>query len=362
MTSKSKVALLVENRKIELDEYAIPNIGADAALLRVEQAGLCGTDYKLYAGGLARKYPIIPGHEILGFIERAGPEFARRHGVKVGDRVVVEATIPCGHCRLCNKGDYRLCVTGRFYGFTDTLTPPHLWGAFAQYMYIAPGSFLTKISHDISADAATVAASTLGNGIRWMRSIGDADIGKPVVIQGVGAQGLCAIIAAKESGAYPIIATGISADVARLAFAKELGADLCVDVQKEDVVDVVRQATGGVMAASVLDVTGSPEAIALSVKLARTQGTVVCASSVSGNRSSVIDTNELVRKEVRFQGVWTHSLENTQQAMQVAKSGKYPLERFISHAFGLDEAEKAVRSIGREIGEIDPIKVAINPW
>ena len=158
------------------------------------------------------------------------------------------------------------------------------------------------------------------------------------------------------------IATGISADASRLAFAKELGADLCVDVQKEDVVDAVRRATRGGMAASVLDVTGSPEAIALSVKLVRTQGTVVCASSVSGNRPSMIDTNELVRKEVRFQGVWTHSLENTQQAMTIAESGKYPLERFMSHEFPLEEAERAIRSIGREIPEIDPIKVSIKPW
>ena len=359
---KSKVALLVASRRIELDEYPVPDIGVDAALLRVEQAGLCGTDYKLYAGGLARKYPLIPGHEILGFIDRVGPEFARRHDVKVGDRIVVEATIACGHCRLCNQGDYRLCVMGRFYGFTDCETPPHLWGAFSQYMYIAAGSFITKISKDISAAAATVAASTLGNGVRWMRSVGNAEIGKAVVIQGVGAQGLCAVIAAKESGAYPIIATGISADASRLALARELGADVCVDVQKEDPVDAVSRATGGGMAAAVLDVTGSPEAIALSVKLVRTQGIVVCASSVSGNRPSVIDTNELVRKEVRFQGVWTHSLENTQQAMTIAESGKYPLERFMSHEFPLEEAERAVQSIGREIPEIDPIKVAIKPW
>lgn len=361
MALKSKVAVLVESRRVEIDEYPIPEIGDDAALLRVEQAGLCGTDYKLYSGGLAQAYPIIPGHEILGFIQRIGPQLAAKQGLAVGDRVVVEASIPCWHCRFCNKGDFRLCVTGKFYGFTTASEAPHLWGAFAEFMYIAPGSAITKISKDISPGAATVAASTLGNGIRWMRSIGEADIGKPVVIQGVGAQGLCAVIAAKESGAYPIIVTGITADVARFALARELGADLCIDAQKEDPVDVVRQATGGEMAASVLDVTGSPEAIALSVDLVQPQGTVVCASSVSGNRPSVINTNNLVRKEVRFQGVWTHSLENTRQAMRLAESGKYPLERFISHEFSLDEAEKAMRCIGREIADIDPIKVAIKP-
>jgi len=361
MALKSKVALLVESRRIEIDEFDVPEIGADAALLKVEQAGLCGTDYKLYAGGLAKKYPIIPGHEILGFIERIGPDMARKHGLAVGDRVVVEASIPCGHCRFCDKGEFRLCVLGRFYGFTDASVAPHLWGAFAEYMYVAPGSAITRVAAGISADAATVAASTLGNGIRWMRTMGGADISKPVVIQGAGAQGLCAVIAARESGAYPIIMTGITADASRFELARELGVHHCIDVLKEDPIAAVRELTNGAMASSVLDVTGSPEAIALSIKLVCPQGTVACASSVSGNRPAVIDTNELVRKEIRFQGVWTHSLENTQQAMRIAESGRYPLEKFISHEFSLDEADKAVRCIGREIAEIDPIKVAIKP-
>jgi alcohol dehydrogenase len=359
--AKTKVAILTGPRRIEIDEYRIPDIGEDDALLRVEQAGLCGTDYKLYSGGLGRKFPIIPGHEILGRIERIGPGLAAKEGLKAGDRVVVEATIPCGHCRFCIDGMYRFCVTGRYYGFTESSAAPHLWGAFAEVMYVAPGSFITRISDKISSAAATVAASTLGNGIRWMRSVGGAEIGKAVVIQGVGAQGLCAVIAAKESGAHPIIVTGIGADAARFELARELGADVCIDVEKEDVVDVVRRVTDGDMADAVLDVSGSPEAIALSVHLVRPLGTIVCASSVAGNKLSAISTNELVKKEVRFQGVWTHSMESTKQAMRLAETGKYPLEKFISHEFSLDEADKAVRSIGREVSGIDPIKVCITP-
>ena len=136
---------------------------------------------------------------------------------------------------------------------------------------------------------------------------------------------------------------------------------MCVNVQEEDAIDAVRRATDGDMAATVLDVSGSTEAIALSVMLVRPLGTIVCASSVAGNKPSAIVTNELVRKEVRFQGVWTHSMESTKQAMWLAETGKYPLEKFISHEFSLDEADKAVRAIGRELSDVDPIKVAIKP-
>jgi alcohol dehydrogenase len=360
-STMTKVALLVEARRIEIDERPIPEIGENDALIRVERAGLCGTDYKLYTGGLGRSYPIIPGHEILGHIERIGSEMARREKLAVGDRVVVEASIPCGHCEFCIDGLYRLCTTGRYYGFTSASTAPYLWGAFAEVMYVAPGSLITKISERTSPAAAIVASSSLANGIRWMRTVGGAEIGKSALIQGVGAQGLSAVVAAKESGASPIIVTGVTADGPRFALARELGADVCIDVQKDDVVAEVRRATNGEMASVVLDVSGSPEAIALSVQLVRTLGTIVCASSVSGNKPSSIVTNEIVRKEVRFQGVWTHTLESTRQALRLAETGRYPLEKFISHEFSLDDADKAVRSIGRELSEIEPIKVSITP-
>jgi alcohol dehydrogenase len=359
--ARTKVAVLVEARRVEIDDYAIPDIGDDDALVRVERAGLCGTDYKLYSGEVGRAYPIIPGHEILGRIERIGPEMARREGLAEGDRVVVEASIPCGSCDFCTEGLYRMCAKGRYYGFTQSSAPPHLWGAFAEVMYVAPGSLITRVSEATDPAAAIVASSCLGNGIRWMRTVGGAEIQTPVVIQGVGAQGLSAVIAARESGASPIIVTGVAADATRFALARELGADVCIDVQAEDVVGAVREATGGEMAATVLDVTGNPEAIATSVMLVRPLGTIVCASSVADNKPSAIVTNELVKKEVRFQGVWTHGQESTRQALRLAETGKYPLEKFISHEFSLDDAEKAMRSIGRELPDVDPIKVAIAP-
>lgn len=359
--SKTKAAVLVEPRRIEIQEFGIPEISDNDGLLRIEQAGLCGTDYKLYTGGIPRSYPLIPGHEILGRIERIGPQMASRENLKIGDRVVVEGIVPCGHCSFCNQGHRQLCHEGRQYGFSDSATPPYLWGAYSEYMYLSPNSLITKVPPDISAEAATVAASTLGNGIRWMRSVGGAEISKSVLILGAGAQGLCAVIAAKESGAYPIMVTGLTADVPRLALARELGADLCIDVEKEDVLEVVSSATDGNMAATVLDVSGSPTSIAASIDLVQVMGTVVCASHVVENRPASIHTNNLVNKEVRFLGVFTHSAENTRQAMRLAETGKYPLEKLISHRFKLDEAEKAVLAIGRELSDINPIKVVLTP-
>jgi alcohol dehydrogenase len=352
----TKVANLVEARRIEVDERPIPETGDHDALLRVERAGLCGTDYKLFTGSMGRGFPIHLGHEILGHIERIGPEMASREKLKVGDRVVVEASVPCGRCPFCAEGLSRICSNQQYYGFGGSLG-----GAFSEVMYLAPGSLITKISEKVSPAGAIVAASSLANGIRWMRTVGGAEIGKSALIQGVGAQGLSGVIAAKESGASPIICTGITADAPRFALAREFGADVCIDVQKEDVLARVREVTNNELVSVILDVSGNPEAIALSVHLVKPQGTIVCASSVAENKPSVITTNLIVNKEVRFQGVFTHPIESTRQAIKLAETGKYPLEKFISHEFTLDEAEKAVRSIGRELSDIEPIKVSITP-
>ena len=362
MARMVKAAVLVEPERIELTEFPLPEVGNEDAVIRIERAGVCGTDPKLYRGTSAAKvYPVVLGHEILGRIEDVGRKMAARYGIRAGDRVVVEAAVPCGHCMDCQTGNYKFCRQSRGYGFTSASTPPHLWGAFSEFMYVAPNSVIHKIADHVSPRAAVVAASCLGNGIRWMRTVGGASIAKPVVIQGVGPQGLSAVVAAKEAGAFPIIVTGLAKDIPRLKVAQELGADVCVNAEADDVIEAVRGATNGELASTVLDVTGNAKGIALSVKLVKPLGTVVCGGTIPGGGLASIATNEIVRKEIRFQGVWGHSFDSAEQAIHLAERGTYPLEKLISHEFSLDQVDLAIRAMGREVKEIDPIKAAIKP-
>ena len=348
--------------RMELREFPLPETGDDDALLRVERAGVCGTDSKLYHGLSFRKvFPSILGHEILGRVERIGKKMAARHRIEAGDRVVVEAAVPCGDCAFCRQSLYKFCKQARSYGFTGADPPQYLWGAFSEVMYLAPNSVLHKIADHVDPRAAVVAASCLANGIRWMRTLGGATIAKPVVIQGAGPQGLSAVVAAKESGASPIIVTGLTSDVARLALARELGADMSINVEKENVLRIVEEATHGNLAETVLDVTGNAQAIALSVKLVKPLGILVCGGTIAGGAPASIATNDIVSKEIRFQGAWGHSFESAGQAIRLAEQKKYPLEKIISHEFSLEEAEMAVKAMGREIEGLDPIKVAVRP-
>src|SRR5262250_2756667 len=93
-------------RQLELRELPIPEIDDDSALLRVEACGICGSDVEQYTGTLPARWPLIPGHEPLGIIEKIGDRAAKRWSVNVGDRVAVEALIRCGYCRDCLSGNY----------------------------------------------------------------------------------------------------------------------------------------------------------------------------------------------------------------------------------------------------------------
>ena len=103
-------------RQIEPRDIPLPDIDADSALLQVEACGICGSDYEQYEGQLRTPMPVIPGHEPLGIIAKIGDNAARRWGVDVGDRVVVETMLSCRFCIPCEFTPISRLTTVRGYG------------------------------------------------------------------------------------------------------------------------------------------------------------------------------------------------------------------------------------------------------
>lgn len=359
---KCRAAVLVEPGRMSVMEFDLPEVGPDEGLLQVEMVGVCGTDYGFYKGKIQdRRYPMIPGHEILGRIARIGPAAAAAYGVKAGDRVVVQSSIRCGRCPYCVSGEYQLCENRRSYGTTmPTSVPPALWGAFSTYMYLAPGSLIHRVSEAVPAEAAVLTCAVLANGLRWVLKMGQLRAGEAVVVQGVGPQGLAGIIAAREGGASPIVATGLTADHERFGLARLFGADHVIDVDREDVVARVAAVTAGRMANVVLDVTGAPQAIAGALDLVAKQGRIVQAGLSGATHQTPLVMDKLIFKEARIQGVLTHNMEAVQQAVRLVDSGRYPLEQMVTHRFPLEEAERAIRTVGREI-QTAAVKVVLVP-
>jgi threonine dehydrogenase-like Zn-dependent dehydrogenase len=355
-------------RTTELREFAMPEIPADGALLKVEVAGICGTDVKMYAKPVIDE-PVIMGHENVGVIAQAGPQFVERQGLREGDRVFVEHYVACYRCEWCRIGEYRHCELtdwrtnpdARRYGYTTCEHPYHLWGGFAQYMYLPWNAVLHKVPDAVS-DAEAGIVTPLSNGIEW--ALYDCGVGfmSTVLIQGPGQQGLSQVVACKQAGASLIVVTGTSRDHARLELAKTLGADATIDVEQEDPRARVRELTGGEGVDVVLDCTAgagtAPVLLGIDA-LKRRAGTLL----VQGELAAFPDfpLKQLTEKAITIKSARGHSYRAVELAIAQLASKRFPLHLLTTHEYGLGDVDTAIRAVGGEVDE-GVIHVSLLPW
>jgi alcohol dehydrogenase len=351
--------------RMVLKEFPLPKIGPQEGLLKVEMVGVCGSDVGMYRGKASRAprpYPIIMGHEIFGSIAEIGEEASQKHGLRTGDRAIVEYAFGCGECFYCGEGDYIHCEKSLTYGsMISCKEPPHLWGAYSEYLYLPPRAMVHKVRDNLLPEEGVLICAVLGNAIRWLQMMGGVSHGDTVVIGGPGQQGLAGVIVAKEAGAKKIIVTGMTRDRARFQMAKTFGANEIIDVEKMDPVERVKEITQGRMADLVMDVTGNPKGCVTAIDLVKKKGTVILPGLYGMDKEIPLIIDKIVFKEVRVQGVFSHDVRSVLPAIQLAESGRYPLEKMVTHRFSLEEAEKAVKVAGGEIEGEDSIKVVIVP-
>jgi threonine dehydrogenase-like Zn-dependent dehydrogenase len=339
-------------RALELRELPVPDLDADSALLRVEACGICGSDAEQYAGLLPVRFPLVPGHEPLGIIDRIGDRAAKRWGVDVGDRVAVEALIPCGHCRACIEGRYQLCRGrgGLFgHGYVPVDHPPGLWGAYADYMFLDACSIVHKMRADIPASTA-VMFNPLGAGFRWAVEIPNTGPGDTVLVLGPGQRGLASVIAARAAGADRIIVTGLGRDAPKLALALEFGADHVIDIETEDVRGRVRELTDGHGADVVIEVSANAlEPIAESLYYAAPGARIVLAGVKGFRPVPEFVSDVVVVKELTIIGAFGVTARSYDAAIRLIESGRVPLEKMHTHDFALEDAEQAIRTLAGEM-------------
>jgi threonine dehydrogenase-like Zn-dependent dehydrogenase len=353
--------------RTELREFPMPDIPDDGALLRVDVAGICGTDVKMYASP-PFDAPVIMGHENVGVLARAGRRFAEHHGVSEGERVFVEHYVGCMTCEWCRVGEYRHCENtdwrtnpdSRRYGYTSADNPYRLWGGFAQYMYLPWNAVLHKLPASVNDELAGI-ATPLSNGIQWALLDGGVGYESTVLIQGPGQQGLSQVVACKQAGAALIIVTGTARDAARLDLARVLGADHVIDVSQEDPRARVSAITGGAGVDVVLDCTSgagtAPVLLGIDA-LKRREGTLV----IQGELAAFPDfpVKKLTEKAVTIRSARGHSYQACELAVRQLASGRFPLERLTTHTFGLSEVDRAIRTVGGE-AEDGVIHVSLLP-
>ncbi len=368
--AKARAVVQVGDRRYEIQEFELPRVRDDDALMRVEACGICGSDVDQYDGklnGMGLQLPIVPGHEPVGVIEEIGAEAARRWGLKKGDRVAVEPGLGCGHCRDCIQGNFRRCRVGRpgtkivACGFVPTHIPPSLWGGMAEYMYLDPHAALHRVSRDIPAELAAL-YQPMAAGISWAYYEPHTRVGDTVVVWGAGQRGLACVVGAREAGAAQVIVVARRQSEHRLALAKELGADVAL-YSEDDVVARVRELTHGEGADVVIDVTAQVmEPITKAVEMAKQAGTIVLAG-VKGWGAMIpgLENDRIFFKELTIKGVRNSDYRSFEVAIRLIESRRYPLEKMHTHSFALEDIDLAIRTLAGRVPGENAVCVSLDP-
>ena len=258
-----------------LERVPVPTVGPGETLIRVEACGVCASDVKCFSGaplfwGDASRTayvqpPVVPGHEFVGHVVAMGPGL-ETSGLKVGDRVVSEQIVPCWECRNCRRGDYHLCAANNIYGFRQATH-----GAMAEYMKFPRGAIIHRVPDALSVRQAALIeplACSMHAVERSRMQLGDV-----VVIAGAGTLGLGMVAAARLRSPGQLIV--LDRFDHRLSVARKLGADVVLNVDRDDVGAAISSVSGGDGCDVYIEATGHPAAVNTGLHLLRKGGTFV---------------------------------------------------------------------------------------
>ncbi len=355
----SRAAVLTEyDAPLKIMEFPVPEtLEHGAALVRVQMAGVCGTDVHLWHGQLPIPLPVILGHETVGVIERLGDELKKDWAgldLAVGDRVTWSSSLVCGHCFYCRvKKQPTRCLNRKAYGISYKCTePPHLLGGYADYIYLRPGTSIFKIPKDLPTEAVVGAGCALVTSLHGLEHI-RVEWGDVVVVQGSGPVGLACLALAKDSGAAKVIVIG--GPEHRLEAARKFGADDCIDVSKASSAERAKQVmelTGGFGADVVLECVGIPQAVTEGLELLRDGGRYLILGHYGDAGTIPFNPHIVTKKQLTLGGSWGFEPRHTHAALGFLSRtrSRFPFETTTSTRFPLEKADDALQSTARWSG------------
>jgi threonine dehydrogenase-like Zn-dependent dehydrogenase len=219
---------------------------------------------------------------------------------------------------------------------------------------------MKKMDPRIPAGVA-VMFNPLAAGLSWAASVPRTGPGDRVVILGAGQRGLCCVIGARAAGARQVVVTGLGRDAAKLALARELGADATINAETDDVVAAVRDATGG-GAEVVVDTTPyAPQSLGHAIAMAVRRGRIVVAGLKGLRPAREFPVDEVIYKELTIRGVLSMPVDETFRAIDIIESGRYPFERMHTLSLPLEQAEEAIDALAGKLPGVNPVHLAIVP-
>ena len=334
---------------VETVPIVIPDPGAREVIVKIAACGVCHTDVNYRDGDINDEYPFLLGHEAAGTVEAIGSDVTH---VEVGDYVVLNWRAVCGQCRACKKGTPAYCFDTFNAEQSMTLedgtelTPALGIGAFAEKTLVHEGQ-CTKV--DPAADPAV--AGLLGCGV--MAGLGAAvntggvGRGDTVAVIGCGGVGDAAIMGARLAGASTIIA--IDRDAKKLAWAQDLGATHTINAtESADVVEAVRELTGGFGADVVIDAVGRPETWKQAFYARDLAGTVVLVGVPTPEMQLEMPLVDFFSHGGSLKSSWYGDClpeRDFPAYVDLHLQGRLPLEKFVTERIGLGDVEEAFETM-----------------
>lgn len=236
-------------KPLEIEDVEISKPGPREVLIRTAAAGVCHSDLHFIEGLYPAQTPMVLGHESAGIVEQVGSEVTY---VEPGDHVITCLSVFCGHCEDCVTGHMSLCQSaevrrapGEEPRLSQNAAPMQQFAqlsSFAEQMLIHEHG-LVKIQKDMPLDRAALIGCGVTTGVGAVFHTAAVEPGSTVAVIGCGGVGLSCINGAAIAGAGRVIAVDMVD--AKLETAKEFGATDVVNGNDGDVVEQVRELTGG---------------------------------------------------------------------------------------------------------------------
>ena len=321
---------------LRIMDVPMPNLQPQEALCRVVRAGICGTDHAIYTGEFSFvkngmiKFPMTPGHEWSGVVEKVGAQVTR---FRMGDRVVGDTAVSCGKCQECLIGQYLHCKSLRCVGTINT------WdGAYAEYI-IMPERHLFHLPDNVSFDNGAMvepAATALYSVV-----LGEVKIGDAVLVLGSGPIGIIAAKLAKLCGASKV---GIAARKdSKLQKALDLGVDVAINTTNISLADGVRQSFGEWGVDKIIEASGSTELFKESLNLINPGG-VISVVAFYEKMVDNFDIDKFVFGDIKIRAV-AGSLGMYKPILRLMEMGMLDLSSIITSRHTLSEVPEVLKNM-----------------
>lgn len=333
-----KAVRWIETDQVEVVDAAVPEVPPGWALVKIAYNGICGTDLSILHGKHPRAvHGLIPGHEMSGWVERAG-----NSGPAVGTLVVVEPLLSCGECRSCKNGLAHVCRNLGLYGID---TP----GGMAQYVALPP-EVLHAVPAGVDPRLATL-AEPLAVAVHAVELSG-LQAGDVVAVYGAGPIGVLTALVARHAGAGVVVITEPS------PWRRQVAAELGFTVVAPDstMAATLAPLTDGEGADTTFDSAAHPSVAAELTAATRVRGRIVVVGVYK--QPTAIDLQAVCFKEQTVIGVRVYTSANVTRAIDLIASGELGLERFPTKAFAL--ADVAAAFDAATSGQ-DCLKVLLTP-